>query len=118
VDFVHAEKPNLESRVNAVRTLVAQGKLYVHPRCKHLRKQLATGLWADKYTKADFERTQEGHLDHFAALVDMVHALDRQRCPIPPTFGMTENHANWRPVGGGNMRNVHELDKALGEIQW
>lgn len=113
VDFAHAAKPNLESRVNAVRTLVAQGKLYVHPRCTNLRKQLAMGLWADRYTKADFERTSEGHLDHFAALVDLVHALDRQRCPIPQDFGRTVDHENWRGVGSGRG-SVHELDKALG----
>lgn len=112
VDFAHAAKPNLESRVNAVRTLVAQGKLYVHPRCVNLRKQLAMGLWADTYTKADFERTQEGHLDHFAALVDLVHAIDRQRCPIPQDFGRTADMEQWRPVG--QRGTVHELDKALG----
>lgn len=118
VDFVHAEKPNLESRVNAVRTLVAQGKLYVHPRCKNLRAQLATGLWADKHTKADFERTERGHLDFFAALVDLVHMLDRQHCPIPQDFGRTPDYEQWTPVGGRQPAALRELDKALGGIEW
>lgn len=111
LDFAHAEKPDLEARVNRVRGLVAQQKLWVHPRCKTLRKQLATGLWADKL-KSDFERTEEGHLDHFAALVDLVHAIDRQRCPIPQDFGRTADMEQWRPVG--QRGTVHELDKALG----
>jgi hypothetical protein len=110
--FAHALKPDLEARVNAVRTLVAQRKLWVHPRCKNLRKQLATGLWADKL-KSDFERTEEGHLDHFAALVDLVHTIDRQRCPIPFDYGRTPDQENWRGVGAGRG-SVHELDKALG----
>jgi hypothetical protein len=117
VSFAHAAKPDLESRVNAVRTLVAQGKLWVHPRCTNLQKQLATGLWADKL-KTDFERTEEGHLDFFAALVDLVHAIDRQQCPIPNDFGRTQDHERWIPVGGGNPATVRELDKALGGIQW
>lgn len=117
VDFVHAAKPSLEVRVNAVRTLAAQGKLFIHPRCVNLREQIATGLWADKFTKAEFERTQKGHLDHFAALVDMVHALDRQRCPIPRDFGRTPDYEEWRSVGN-NSGNLRELDKALGGINW
>ena len=119
VHFVHAEKPSLEVRVNAVRTLVAQGKLFVHPDCKHLREQLATGLWADKFTKADFERTEKGHLDHFAALVDLVWAIDRQRCPIPGDFARTQDHENWRPHGGRTPAALRELDKALGGgVSW
>lgn len=113
VEFSHAAKPNLESRVNAVRTLVAQGKLYLHPRCANLRQQLATGLWADRYTKADFERTERGHLDHFSALVDLVHAVDRQRCPVPSDYGRTGDHENWASVGS-NHGTLRELDKALG----
>lgn len=118
VDFAPASKPNLESRVNAVRTLAAQGKLYVSPKCKHLLSQLSTGLWADKYTKAEFERTQAGHLDHFAALVDLVHHIDRQRCPVPNDWGREQGHEKWTPVGGGNLQAARALDGALGDIRW
>lgn len=111
LDFIHALKPDLESRVNAVRVLVAQGKLWVHPRCANLRKQLATGLWADKQ-KSDFERTEDNHLDHFSALVDLVQHIDRQRCPVPQDFGRTADMEQWRPIGQG--ATLHELDRALG----
>lgn len=113
LDFIHAEKPDLESRVNAVRTLLSQGKLWIHPRCVHLRKQLATGLWADKWAKNDFERSEEGHLDHVAALVDLVHHVDRQRRPVPFDFGRDVHNTvgEPRPTRG----SVHELNKALGE---
>lgn len=77
---------NLEVRVNNLRKLVAEGKLWVHPRCKHLRHQLATGLWADK-SKADFAEDAAGHLDHLAALVDLACSVDRQRNPYPLGFG-------------------------------
>lgn len=112
LDFIHAQKPDLESRVNAVRTLVGHGKLWVHPRCKHLRKQLATGLWADKL-KSDFERTEDGHLDHFSALVDLVQHIDRQRCPVPKDYGRTAEMENWRQPGGAHG-SLQEINKALG----
>ena len=55
---------------------------WLNPRCHHLRKQLATGLWADKQ-KTDFAEDSTGHLDHLAALVYLVRAVDRQRNPTP-----------------------------------
>lgn len=76
------KETDLEVMVNDLRRLVGAGKLIVHPRCTHLRKQLATGLWADKQ-KTDFAEDSTGHLDHLAALVYLVRAVDRQRNPVP-----------------------------------
>lgn len=116
--FQHAEKPDLESRVNELRTLIAAGKLWVHPRCKNLREQLATGLWADKHAKNDFERTEKGHLDHLAALVDLVHAIDRNRRPVPVDYGVdTHNtaHDGTRPM---SYTPAAQLNNALGSVEW
>ena len=116
--FQHAEKPDLESRVNELRTLIAAGKLWVHPRCKSLRKQLSIGLWADRFARNDFERTEEGHLDHLAALVDLVHHVDRQRRPVPLDYGIdTHNtaHDGTRPM---RYRPAEQLQQALGSVEW
>lgn len=87
LEWVGAVKEtDLEVMVNDLRRLVGAGKLVVHPRCKHLRHQLATGLWADK-TKTDFAEDSTGHLDHLAALVYLVRGVDRQRNPYPLGFG-------------------------------
>lgn len=117
LNFVHADKADLEARVNALRTLVAQGKLYVHPRCVNLRKQLAMGLWASAKQRVDFERTEEGHLDHLAALVDGLGHVDRQRRPVPFDFGVDMH--NTVHAGGTIARDsLAVLNNALGEIQW
>lgn len=80
------KEADLEVMVNDVRRLVGAGKLFVNPRCRSLIKQLATGLWADK-AKTDFAEDSTGHLDHLAALVYLVRAVDRQRNPYPHGFG-------------------------------
>jgi hypothetical protein len=103
--------------VNALRTLVAQSKLYVHPRCTNLRKQLAMGLWASATQRVDFERTEEGHLDHLSALVDLVGHVDRQRRPVPADYGMDLNNTA-RFQGSRPHGSVRALDSALGEISW
>lgn len=115
--FIHADKADLESRVNAVRTLVAQGKLWVHPRCANLRKQLATGLWAGK-AKAEFERSETDHLDHFSALVDLVSHIDRQRNPVPPGYGIDAHNTINMYQHVRQEAKVRELDAVLNVNPW
>lgn len=105
-----ATKAELEVMVNEVRRMVAAGQLRVHPRCKHLRQQLATTLWADT-TRVDFERTAEGHGDALMALVYTVRGVDRSRNPFPRValpFGLT------RSVHKPRETETHRLAKALG----
>jgi hypothetical protein len=106
-----ANKVDLEIRVNEVRRMIAAGKLWVHPRCVHLRKQLSQGLWADK-AKTDFERTSGGHLDHLAALVDLVSTLDRQHNPVPVGWGF--DHTNMVTIHSESSRSRNALDAAFG----
>lgn len=121
--FIHAQKDDVESMVNALRRLVSQGKLYVHPRCSTLRKQLASGLWADT-GKTDFARSEDGeHLDHLAALVYLVRHVDRQRCPIPAgygidTFNTAPSQRQQRRMGGRVTQLENALGAALGDLKW
>lgn len=86
--FVHAEKLTVEAMANGLGKLVRAGKLRIHRRCTNIIKQLSQGLWADKETKVDFERTTEGHLDHLAALIYLVRHLPREHNPYPPHWGV------------------------------
>lgn len=122
LDFMHASKADLESMVQAMRTLVAQGKVWIHPRCAALRRQLASGLWADT-AKTDFERdsTSGEHLDHVAALMYLVRHVDRQRCPVPLGYGRdTFNTVAIAPkVQSATMRAMDDaLSNALGGVEW
>jgi hypothetical protein len=115
--FIHAEKADLESMINGVRTLVAQGKIWVHPRCANLNSQLGSGLWADT-SKTDFERATTGeHLDHVAALMYLVRHVDRQHNPLPHGYGLDpHNTINMLPTP--MERATVELNKALGGLEW
>lgn len=127
VAFEHASKGDLEARVSAVRTMVAQGKIWIHPRCVNLRTQIATGLWADK-NKSEFERTETHHLDHLAALVDLVDSLERGRCPYPDGWDLSEaarqNTAfpdRPKPVTVGTQTYdpaSEDLSSAFGQLPW
>lgn len=121
VHFSHAKKADLETMINAVRTLVAQGKLHVHPRCVTLRRQLATGLWADT-GKTDFERDEltGEHLDHVAALMYLTRHVDRQMRPVPYGYGVdTFNRITHSGQQSATIREVdNAVSAALGGVEW
>lgn len=119
VRFEHAEKADVESMVSELRGMVARGKIWVSEKCPVLRRQLGSGLWADK-AKTDFERdpvTGE-HLDHVAALIYMVRHLVRDRNPVPPGYGIDAHNTINMYQQAPTHVNVTPLDMVAGNISW
>lgn len=52
-----------------VKTLLAQDKLYVHPRCKNLIRDMQSASWdLKKHGEIDYKKCPDGHFDGEAAL--------------------------------------------------
>lgn len=78
-------KDSVEASVNLVRTWFNEGRVLIHPRCKHLIGTLRTGLWNAQRT--DFSRSPVyGHADAIMALVYLLRNVDTQTNPIPQTY--------------------------------
>ncbi len=78
-------KDEVEASVNLVRTWLAQGRVLIHPRCKHTIGTLKTALWNKNRT--DFHRSETyGHADAVMALVYLLRNVDASTNPIPQTF--------------------------------
>lgn len=70
VQFASVDKYDRRGALARMRTVVAEGRLRILPRCKHLRYQLLTGL-LDR--RGELARTESlGHQDCTAALIYMV----------------------------------------------
>jgi len=71
--------------------MVAQCKIIIHPRCRHLIYQLRSGTWNKKHT--DFNRLPDirigedvirgGHCDGLDALIYLVRNLIKTKSPYP-----------------------------------
>lgn len=70
-----------ENMVNQVREWVGAGKIYVHPRCVNLLRQLRNTVWNEK--RDSYVRTKEGHGDLLDCLVYKARSIDRQHNPYP-----------------------------------
>ena len=86
--FSPTRKDDKEAAVNALRLLVAQDKLVIHPRCKNLISHLKYGVWSKNRLK--FERLDGfGHFDFVDALVYLCRNIRREKNPWPTTHGMS-----------------------------
>lgn len=88
--FIPVQKAHtLEAMLNEFRVLVAQGKVFVSPKCRMLINNLETAVWDDKRAKLDQDLFAH-HFDHLMALVYLTRMLDVSVNPIPRDF-MVDN---------------------------
>lgn len=84
-----ADKHDKELRVNALRELIRDGKLVLHPRCVKLSSQLFGTIWNKNRTS--FERSDEGHGDLLDALIYLNYAVARNKDPLAGRVGQYDN---------------------------
>lgn len=83
LNFVATDKDEKEAQVNALRLLVSQNRLAIHPRCKALIAHMRYGIW-DKNRKKFARAKAYGHFDGIDALVYMLRNVHRDKNPYPP----------------------------------
>lgn len=82
IHFTPTAKDNKDAQINHVRMLIRQGKLYIHPRCVNLVRQMKTAVWNEQRT--DWIKTKnDGHFDLLAALVYWVRNVNIYDNPYP-----------------------------------
>lgn len=83
IAFSPAQKTDKAHAVNRLRVLLREGRVEVHPRCRHLDRHLRTTTWASE-RRSEWKRTGGGeHGDLVDALVYLVRSVDWQRNPWP-----------------------------------
>lgn len=109
MSFAPALKVEKEAALNRLRQLFASDKIKIHARCVNLIHQLKVGTWNERRT--DYERLPgAGHLDGVDALVYMSRSIDRNRNPVPPLLGVS-NQTHFVPAAVKKTR--HELGKLI-----
>ena len=95
VSFLPTPKSDKLKWVDAARVLFRQDKIRIHPRCKHLMRQLRVTMWKDVHQN-DYRRTKDGqHGDLIDCLVYMVRNLRRTKNPSPPGWGIPTGADVW-----------------------
>lgn len=76
--------------VDDFNDMVGLGRVKVHPRCKRLREQLATGIWNEKRT--EWERTEKDHCDLLDCAIYINRNVNRHRDCRPKHFDSAQKH--------------------------
>jgi hypothetical protein len=95
--FTPTKKDGKEARINELRMLISNERVFIHPRCKHLVRHVKTAIWNENRTK--FERTaSEGHFDLLDSLIYFIRNVDVYTNPYPPGhYDPREFHVNSQP---------------------
>jgi hypothetical protein len=95
--FSPTDKHGKKVHLNLLRTMVADGRLVVHPSCKTLIKTLFSATWNRQFKS--YERDAEiGHADALDALLYLVRNVRQDRNPAPPGQTWLERDGFVRPA--------------------
>ena len=109
--FTPTRKDGKEARINELRKVILDEKIYIHPRCKNLIMHLKTAIWNDQRTKF-METSDGGHFDLLDALIYLVRNIDVWTNPYPgPHDHLTATDHFIRPEA---KHNDDAIKKALG----
>ena len=77
-----------DAAINKLRLLIADHRVFIHPRCRNTIAHLKGAVWNQSRTK--FARSGKlGHFDCVAALVYLCRYIGPQSNPFPPLRGVT-----------------------------
>lgn len=93
IQFVPTRKDNKEGAINQMRMWIAQGRVKIGEKCKHLIYHLENGQWNNKRT--DFKRLADspdktlkgGHVDAIPALYYLIRNIQEYKNPYPDNYG-------------------------------
>lgn len=95
--FQATDKHGKKQHLNTLRTMVADGQLVIHPRCRVLIKTLYSATWNRQFKS--YERDSEiGHADALDALLYLVRNVRKDQNPTPAGQTWLERDGFVRPM--------------------
>jgi PBSX family phage terminase large subunit len=116
LNFIGSQKDNKEAQINAVRMMINNNQIIIHPRCKHLIYHLKGASWKQGSSVnrifAHLSDTQDhsvrgGHADALDALIYLVRNLVTMKNPYPSNYDL--------PSGDDTFFGYHQEKKMAQE---
>jgi hypothetical protein len=105
IGFIPTAKDEKLLQVNELRILLRQGRVKIHPRCKHLDRHLRQTMWAS-HRQTDYKRKNGEHGDLLDAIVYMVRNLRKSKNPWPENFGVNKDDVWVRPTQSSSLKKL------------
>lgn len=92
LQFIPTAKDKKDAQVNNLRMMIAQGELYIHPRCINTIYHLKTARWNKRKTGFDrikgdkSKQLSAHHCDAVDALIYLTRNIDKTKDPYPPYY--------------------------------
>jgi hypothetical protein len=115
INFIPTKKDNKEAQINNLRIWIANNKIIIDPKCKHLIYHLDNAQW--NKTRTDFLRIEDradgyvrgGHADALDALIYLVRNIQESKNPYPVGFGVNRSSNRFHSLQTDN--NISSIAK-------
>jgi hypothetical protein len=92
INFLAAQKDDLDAAINNLRTMLSAKKIIIHPRCETLIRHLRNVRWYSDNNRKVFARSNDnGHYDAVEALKILVRHVNYNKNPYPSTYDLNMN---------------------------
>lgn len=117
LSFIATEKHNREAYINKMRTMIAERRIIINPRCKTLISHLENATW-DKNRKDLMRSGEFGHYDFVPALAYLVRNLDEGRNPYPLGYKQRKlaEQGSYFINPNSEIEHNNKYNKAFGEM--
>lgn len=115
--FIATEKHNREAYINKMRTMIAERRIIINPRCTNLIDHLENATWNKNRTDLA-DSGEYGHYDFVPALAYLIRNLDEGRNPYPAGYQyrrLSEKGAYFINPNIENQDN-NKYNKAFGQM--
>lgn len=120
--FVPTAKDDKRAALNRMRLWMAEGRIWINPKCKTLIAHLEAGIW--RKSGKDYERVEQdegtvgdqpalGHFDCIDALVYLVRNVQEHRNPFPALAPGVNRYSHHIP----EMKGANSLRAMFGRLR-
>lgn len=85
LDVIPTSKDNKFAQINKLRNLISQRRIFIHPDCKDLVRQMKTVIWDKGKSKFEYSN-EDGHFDLIDAILYLVRNIDEYYNPYPGKY--------------------------------
>lgn len=110
------KKDDKDAAINNLRTLLANKKIIIHPRCKSLIRHLSNVRWVSAKNKKEFARSPDnGHYDAVDALIYLSRSVVFSKNPYPSSFDIhsQESFNPYQQFSNSGRSQIETLKKVF-----
>jgi hypothetical protein len=122
ITFMATKKDNKAAQINELKIMFQEGRIKIHPRCKHVIYHTENAQWKKGHIGREFDHLPDsidgeikgGHVDALDSLVYMIRNILYNHNPYPETYSvLNEDQHHHTGTAPSNNTGITSMVKSL-----